>query len=490
VIGAITIGLAAISAVSAYRVRAARSETLAELSRKAVVQRLLLDLVEGDEAGLGPSKDLRVRTLLERAMAQGRGLASDPDLQSELYRTLGSTYQALGELDRADALLGDSLKIRERWWQPSDPRVIEARIDISLLRNSQSRFNEAKSLAADSLQQARARLGSNDPLSLKAQLALGMAMTGAGDYEGAISVLQAATNGFDRVQGAVSDASLARSELATAHQYAGHLDDAERLNADVLARDRQLRGPRHPAVAHDLLNMSDLANSRGKFDDAVRFASEAVAILEEWYGKEHPETGSARVSLSQPLIMLSRFDEAEKVLRDARNVFEAVYPGPHRRIGLVNNQLGVLATQRSRFDDALESFERALAIYRQIYPDGKSQYISVGLANLGSVYMAKGDWVHAEPLMRQAVTLSTEVLSASHMNTAIAQVKLGRVLVRTGRAAEAMPILEAGYATLMAQTDPASRWIQMAREEYAAGHALLHRVGDPADALRAHLHPP
>jgi len=159
---------------------------------------------------------------------------------------------------------------------------------------------------------------------LKARLALGKAITARGDYDRSIPVLQAAVDGYRVTSPESIDLPLALGELAAAHQYAGHLDVAQQLNDETLALDRQLRGGQHPIVGHDLLNQSDLANSRGHYEDSVRLAREAASIFEAWYGPDHPETASALVAMSSPLTMLKQLDEADAVLRRAQAALRGV----------------------------------------------------------------------------------------------------------------------------------------------------------------------
>ena len=121
-----------------------------------------------------------------------------------------------------------------------------------------------------------------------------------------------------------------------------------------------------------------------------------------------------------------------------------------------------------------------------MYQDGRSQYISIGLANLGTAYTEQGDLQRAESTLREAVTLSTSLLTRDHMNTAIAEVKLGRVLIRQERYSDALPFLEGGYATLVKFTNPSSAWVQAALKELATTYDALGRHGD-ADRTRSKI---
>lgn len=89
----------------------------------------------------------------------------------------------------------------------------------------------------------------------------------------------------------------------------------------------------------------------------------------------------------------------------------------------------------------------------------------IALANLGSVYLERRQYALAE--RREAVQIDTEALSAVHLNTAIARIKLGRVLMREHKYREAEDHLMAGYKVLTKQARPSLVWILWVREDLA-----------------------
>ena len=86
------------------------------------------------------------------------------------------------------------------------------------------------------------------------------------------------------------------------------------------------------------------------------------------------------------------------------------------------------------------------------------------------------------------MTLSREVLSPTHPNTAIAEIKLGRVLVKLQRYGEAIPLLEQGRASLARQADPSISWLQRAREDLELAFTRTGQAAE-ADRLRAERQP-
>jgi eukaryotic-like serine/threonine-protein kinase len=100
------------------------------------------------------------------------------------------------------------------------------------------------------------------------------------------------------------------------------------------------------------------------------------------------------------------------------------------------NELGNVASRRERYPEAETAFQRVLDIYRSVYHD-HHYLIAIAQSNPGGAYMGQGQYARAEALIREAVRRFTETLSAGHINTGIARIKLGRVLLRQRRFAEA-----------------------------------------------------
>ena len=99
--------------------------------------------------------------------------------------------------------------------------------------------------------------------------------------------------------------------------------------------------------------------------------------------------------------------------------------------------------------------------------------MAVGLGNLASVYLARKQYARAEGLFREAVAVQSKTVGPDHTDTGIAQIKLGRALVRQGRFAEAQPVILTGYATLSKKMAPSVSWLQSARLDLATTHDAL-----------------
>ena len=467
------------------RLASARNAALAEAARTERIQRFVLNLFQGGDESVGPSEDLRVVTLLDRGIQEAQILNAEPQLQAELYETLGSVCQNLGEFDRADSLLRAALEKRKSVFGHDHAEVANSLVALGLLRADQAQFENAERLVRQGLAMARRHLPPEHPLVAKAMSALGRVLENRGEYDQAIKVLNEAVQVQSAPGGRTADLAVSLTDLANSHFYAGHYGASDSLNRRVLDMDRQLYGNRHPNVAEDLLNLAAIQVERAHYQEAERFNREALDIIRSWFGKDHPETASAMTLLARVLIDEKHYEEAAGLLQPALAIQERVYGKVHPRVASALNDLGKVAMQERKLDEAEADFNRVTRIYRRVYGD-RHYYIANALSNLASVYIERKQYIRAERLLREVVRRYTDTLSADHPYLAIARIKLGRVLLHQRRHQEAAAESLAGCRILVTQSNPPVTWLRYAREDLAMDYEALKQPKKAAE-LRAEL---
>ena len=458
---AVVIGLVIFFTV---RLAIARNVALAEARRTQRVQRFMTNLFEGGDKEAGPADSLRVVTLVDRGVQEARSLDAEPEIQAELYLTLGAIYQKLGKFDQADSLLRSSLDERKRIFGADNRQVAESLVALGLLRVDQAQWDDAERLVSDGLAMSKRNLPASHPDIAKGTLALGKVLAGRGDYNHAIPMLEEVARLRSTPDVAPIDLAAALTELANAHFYAGHYDDSDALNRRALAIYTQAFGEHHPLVANALINLGSSQFDRGNYAEAERLERKALAITQAWYGKDHPETASTQTILGRALMFQGHYDEAVQLFERTLAIQEHIYGPVHPRVASALNELGGAALRRGNFDEAIARFSRMAEIYRSLYHD-KHYLIGLALSNLASVYIEKKDYARAEQLFREVIRRYSETLPSNHMFMGIAHIKLGRTLVRERRYADAEPESLAGYDIVSKQANPQVSWLKSARQD-------------------------
>src|SRR5687768_1158166 len=480
--------LAAVVGLVAFytlQLRDTRNVALAEAARAQRIQQFTLNLFQGGNEDVGPADSLRVVTLVDRGVQEARNLNQEPAIQAQLYETLGSIYQKLGNFPRADTLLRASLDQRRSLFGPEHPDVAQAMIALGMLRNAEAQYDSAEAFVRKGMEMTRRHLTPTHPAVSRAAASLGQVLEEKGDYDRAIAVLDSSVRLQSSLTAITPEYAATLTHLANAHFYAGNYAVSDTLNRRVLVMDRKLYGERHPHVADDLINLGAIQFEWQKFAEAERYDREALAIIRAWYGNNHPETASALTLLGRALVSQKKLDEGAAILREAVGIQERVYGPVHPRVASALNELGRVAHQQGRLDEAEANFRRMTDIYRTVHKD-KHYVIGVALSNLAGVYHDRKQYAQAERMFNDVIRRYNEVLAPDHQLMGIARVRLGQTLIPERRYADAERELLAGYAILNKQTSPPPTWVERARMRLVEVYDSVGRT-DAAAKFRAEL---
>ena len=467
--------LVALTAFYTTRLATARDDALAEAARTERIQRFMLGLFAGGDEAAGPADSLRVVTLIDRGVLEARLLDSEPGVQAELYHTLGTIAQQMGDFERADSLLLQTLHQRQALLGPDHPYVALSLLALGRLRVEQVDLDDAARLVRQSLEMSRRQLPAGHPAVADALATLGKVLQERGEYDRAVTLLEEAVRLRAAQDPTSVELSVALSDLASTHFYAGRYAKSDSLNRLALAMDQRLYGRRHPFVANSLANLGATQFQLANYEEAERLYRQALAITVAYHGEDHHETAARLLMLGQTLAFQTRHEEALQALRPALAIRERVFGPQSPRVASVLNEMGTVALKQGDQAAAEAHYWRVVDIYRAAHGD-RHYFVGVGLSNLASVYGRGQRYDLAEESLREAIELFEEALAPDHINTGIAQVKLGEVFVLDGRYAEAEVALRAGYETLRAQMDPSSPWLRNARAELVT---IYEALGQP-----------
>ena len=474
--------LLSVSTLYALRVRAARDAALTEAERAQQIQRFTLSLFQGGSESTEPGDSLRAVTLVERGVVEAATLAAEPVVQAELYQTLGSIFQKLGRLDRADSLLQRALVARKAL-AAGHPDVARSLVALGLLRVDQSRLPEAEQLVREGLALSRRVRPAGHRDVAVATTALGRVLEERAAYADAITVMKEALALHTTLAPVSPEVAAAATQLGNDYFYAGDYAHADTLFRESLNVAQKLYGDKHPLVADALINLGAVRFQRADYPAAERYDRNGLAIIQHVYGTDDPRTAAALTMLGRALVAEEHADQALPLVQQALAIRERVFGAVSPQVASSVNELGIMAMRAKKYDDADAYFARNADIYRAVYK-GPHNLLGTALANRGSVYSARTDYVNAERLYREALDVFGRTLPPTHLDIGIARIKLARVLLRQRRFAEGEREGTAGLGILLGQTSPATSWVKNARGDLAA---MYDSLGQPekASAMRA-----
>lgn len=512
----VTLLVAATIVSSSLALRARRAEQAA--AREAAAARAISDFLRKDVLAQAspssqPDRDLKLRTVLDRAAQKIDGrFPVQPTVEAELRETLADTYAALGDcaeekkhLDRAVALLAplskagdanllilrarqvrvaaalgepqesatlgrDLLAGAEESLGPEHPALIQILLNLASAGQLTGDLAKAERCATRALALARRLHGPEHPETRRAMIDLSSVYWSEHKLALAEPLNREVVELLRRALGPEHPETLmAMHNLASVYWAADRLADAERLGLETLELRRRVLGPAHPETLRTQNNLGTVYEAQGRRAEALALAEDTLAARRRQLGPEHPDTLSALMNLAMSYFAADRLDEAGRLLTEVTNTSLQILGPDHRlshtaayNLAHVRLRQDNLAEARTLFTRALESRRRALG------PDNSQTLIA--LEALATVLAREERYEDAEALFRNS--LAARAKSApQHWRTHQTRTRLGALLVQRARYADAEPLLlESAQALLAARNElPISA-------RHLAGESLTHLI--------------
>jgi eukaryotic-like serine/threonine-protein kinase len=458
--------LAGLTGAFIWRLNQARQEAVSEAANTERMLQFTLDLFGGANNETGPSKDLRVTDVLDRGAKQAILLKADPLRQADLYATLGSAYEGLGNFRKAEENLQSAWLVRKQLFGPVADQTAESQIALGRLHSDQNQYEKAEREVRSGLTVLERLRSAHDPAVLRAKIILGGVLSERGSYRAAIKLLEPVVETQRSVGIPETDRASGLYELAGAYFYAGDFVRAATYDKLALALHRSIYGDVHPKVALDDLLFCFIKMQQGDYPRAESYCRSSVALNRGWYGPNSPVTALAMKELGEVLQEENKLDEAQSLLERVLAIQEASHGPIHLSVASALNGLGNVAWGLNHYAEADRDFGRALDIYRALYGEHHS-YVASVLGNLAGIARLRGNNTRSEVLFRQALAINLEAQGPNHVNTGNTYVNLGHLLLREKKYLAAREETLLGYNVLVKQIAPGGDFIQEAEKDLA-----------------------
>ena len=411
-----------------------------ERDRAEALNRVLVELFEGVDPRAGGDRDLTVSEFLATATDQlSRDLDDRPALRAELLSVVASSHLGLGDHVTADSVAGLAATAAEAL-PPGHPARTTARGSHAWTRTYHGDYQTSERIYRDLLTEASAR---DRPTVLND---FAIVLGEMGEHDEARTLLRQSIATLRQRDDDESRGSLASAldNLATSYSddwTAEGYNRAWPLQQEAVQIKAQIHGPDHPQTAEALSELAGLAADRDNLATADSLFARSVSILEAAYGAEHPTLATVINNWALRLDNAGRRERAEPMYRRALAIREAVYGASHQETaGTMQNLAVLVSASPERYEEALALFSRAEAIYLAVLPEG--HYLTAfPIAGRASARREAGDDAGALRDGRQSVAILEAALGADHPIVTQVRGQMGVSLARTGRTAEAEPLL-------------------------------------------------
>ena len=514
-IGATAAGLVILSVLGGFAATAwqatvaaaERDRATAEAEKAEQVQEFLTTLLQSVDPNETGGAPWTANELLDRGVERIEAAElQKPQVEADLLGVLGGVSRSLGQLERAESLWRRSLEIR----RSSEPRTVadvaESLRGLAGVLADLDRHREADDLFEEALSLQSARVAEESSDDAKRELA-GTLVDRAGllhtveRFEEALECygealdLYRALPGDQREQIAAVQASLGSLSVTL-----GNLEAAERYLRTALATETELLGPRHPSLGVTMGNLAATLRQQGRYDEAEPLSRESLAIAREALGDEHPSITTKMSNLAVLLLSRGKYEEAAELFGEALALDREQLGGEHVYVAYSMDNLASTLTELGRFDEALQLldgahgillatrgadsvatganralegralrlsgdpdralglFEEARDVFLASLPPNHAR-VTAAQTEIAAALVDLGRDGEAERLYREILAVRRKGEETKHPDAVPVLTGLGRLLTRTGRAAEGRSRLEEAVRIATA-TLPANHWMR------------------------------
>jgi serine/threonine protein kinase len=220
--------------------------------------------------------------------------------------------------------------------------------------------------------------------------------------------------------------------LGRVYYQLGETDVALELLDEALSYLEQAK-ERHPVHYSGAVYIRALTEmERGNYAAAALDLESVMIETRELLGPEHPQVREMLRGYSGVLAQLGRLDEAEEILLGELNGHSEAYPEEElTRLSLVSN-LGVVYMTRGQWESAEPLVEEARAGYQRLL--GTDHIDTIGANNsVAQVLAGRGEYERALHLAEEVVEGMRAVLPDGHPQVDLAVLNLGSLFARMER---------------------------------------------------------
>jgi non-specific serine/threonine protein kinase/serine/threonine-protein kinase len=155
--------LAAFSVLQAVQLR----RITRERDRANRITDFMAEMFKVSDPNEARGNSVTAREILDKASSEmGKGLARDPEVQSQMMEVMARTYTNLGLYARAHELAKSAFDSRMRLLGPDDPKTLESMTQLGWVLSREGHYPEAEKLEREALAGERRVLGPENPLTL------------------------------------------------------------------------------------------------------------------------------------------------------------------------------------------------------------------------------------------------------------------------------------------------------------------------------------
>jgi tRNA A-37 threonylcarbamoyl transferase component Bud32/tetratricopeptide (TPR) repeat protein len=329
-------------------------------------------------------------------------LSDEPQVRTQVLRTIGSAYASQGRYDLAEKNLRGALGVQIQLYGEDNAEVADTMSELGVLSYRQVKYEEASNLLERAVNIYRKLQQANAPRYSAARFALALDYLGAtkfyqiDPYTGKPFMLEALkTSSTANLQGDDRRVlTFNKSDSGAAMVYTGDLDRGEALLREAL--DEYRKAPGRPP----------------------------------W------EEGSTLTHLGTAMLKKHQFDDAQRYLLEGERVYREILGDENFYVCANLNRQAALLSEKNDLEAAEAKARESLAVARDFSPANNVLWAGP-MTTLGNILIKSGRGRDGEDYLRQALAIYEHQPTKNYFNIGNLKIDLSQFLLSQDRLSEA-----------------------------------------------------
>ncbi len=477
--GALALSTFAGLGIALWQAREAREQArLAQIEaqRANQVRDFLIGIFEsaGSSQPLGQRPD--IDDLMSAAVKRIRTEPMPDRTRARMLTVMARSATAIAEDDLAASLAAEALAILRRQKVPDPEALLEAQLEqINVTRYTRP----AQALAQ--LQPLLPRLQrADDPTTVRGALLAANVLFLNGRYDAAVDMVQRGAAGAARVHGADSRRALEAALVpGVALARVKRFDAARAALEPAIARWQAAKLPAQIELIDARNALASVYAAQGEPQRAEAELREVIALVRSVEGKPKSREAVLWSQVSGALLDQRRLAEAWTALDRAFAILDSLRDALPTDRAQLHSQRAALRSAQREFARAQDDLQRTTALLEAGQRTASDFYGRI-LLRLALARIELGALDQAREANQRSLAVQTSLFGPGHAATAPNLTVEAMLLLAEGRAADALPRIDAALASLAREPDTNYVDLQRAREQRVR---ILRAVSREKDAL-------
>jgi eukaryotic-like serine/threonine-protein kinase len=444
------VAFAIVTSMQARRIAAEKVRAEQQGARAETVSDFMLQIFDASQPMTSLGRVVSAREILDEAGRKIRGdLRQHPEVRAQLLEAIGRAYRRLNLHETAVPYLEDALHIRRKLPAADGTKTAVVLIELSIALRAIGDLQRADALLREGLAILHQHRTERSDTYAKLILNVGRIQFLAGNLKEARKNFEESLTLYRELSGPSSpEVGGVLSQLSGVLLWQEDLPGAERAARQALEIFTATRPAAHPERVLVESRLGEILLLQKRINEAAPIFEQTLAAQRQLYGPHSEQVARVLDSLSQIRTAQGNLAEAEQYARRALDAHEAALGAEHSGTGLYRTALAMILVKRNEFEEAEDLTRHALATFEKTLPVDH-QYVASAEYVLGEALVGLRQPAQAEAVLTASM-YRWERGDAPEWRAARSASALGEALYRQGRIKEAEQYLAEGYRALAA----------------------------------------